>query len=207
MADFDAHTLTLSGLLQIDLPERTIRLCDGGFVRWGADKFESSDEIFGSITGVDTFNESVGDEAPSGSLTFAPNADADPAELNDPAYQGSRMRFWFARVDEAAGTIMGDPELVADCMLDTTALRLGSKLRELGMEFVGQLERLMSISEGHVLSDRFHQSIWPGETGLRNTTGVGKPVAWGAESPVSRGTAGYGGSGFVGYASSAVRQV
>ncbi|MDF1506492.1 hypothetical protein PYV61_26290, partial [Roseisolibacter sp. H3M3-2] len=37
--------------------------------------------------------------------------------------------------------------------------------------------------EGAGLSDTFHTSIWPGETGLSGVTGVDQQIYWGVASP------------------------
>lgn len=202
MADFDAPIFTLAGLCEINLPDRDIRICDGAYLYVGPDKFTSEDEFFGSIASVEPITESIGDEAPAGKLTFVPASTAAAVELCQPEHQGSRMRFWFARVDPTAGAVMGDLELVADCILDVPTLRVSKRSRLLEMEFVGASERLFNVADGTVMTDRFHQSIWPGETGFANTTGVGKPVAWGTGSPPRSGSSGGigGGGSFLNYA-------
>lgn len=194
MADFDADKLMIVGLAEINLPDDVnIRLCDGGFVYFGADKFASSDADFGSIESIDPIEERSGDEAPAGSLTFLPDSTAAAATLSSPSFQGSRIRFWLGRVTEATGLLDGDPELVFDGLLDTTALRIGRGTRALDMEFIGTAERLFQINEGNVLSPRFHKSVWTGELGFDNATGVGITVAWGVTG-MPRGSSVMGGA-------------
>lgn len=180
---FEAPNLLLTGLIEITLPTATIRLCDGGFVYKDGQKFASADPTFGAIEAVDVIEEKVGDEAPGGSMTFLPASIAAAADLSQPSFQGSPIKVWVAEVSEATGEIVGDPELVADLELDTTMLRLGRGTRTLEMGFICVAERLFNVNEGNVLSERFHESIWPGENGFDNATGVGGPVAWGTESP------------------------
>jgi hypothetical protein len=193
----DGPVITLTGLAEFNLPGRDIRLCDGGFVYYGGNKFTSADPDFGAIESVDPLEERSGDEAPAGSLTFLPSSTASAAVLSQPTYQGSRMRFWLGRVDEATGAIAGDPELVFDGMLDTTTLRVGKGSRALDMGYISTAERLFNINEGNVLSPRFHKSVWPGEAGLDNATGVPLTVAWGVAGPPRGSTVG-GSSGGVG---------
>lgn len=199
MADFDAPKLLLVGLVEMTLPSKTVRLCDGGFVYWGVNKFQSADEDFGSIESVQALDERVGDEAPGATLTFLPKSTAAAAALSQPEYQGSPMRFWLARVDEATGELDGEPELVADMELDTTRLRVGKGARALDVEMISVAERLFNVSEGNVLSGRFHKTVWPGEQGFDNATGVGITVPWGVQgAPRSSsviGAAGGGGGG------------
>lgn len=211
MADFDAPKLMLVVLVRFDLPGHTIRLCDGGFVWFNGEKYTSTDQYFGSIMGIDDVTENSGDQAPGATVVFLPKSSAATAILSNPSYQGSSVRAWLARVDEETGVIAGTPELVADLLLDTTALKLGKNSRRLVMELMAVAERLFSINEGNVLSPRFHKDVWPDETGMDNATGVPLSVAWGVVGPArgtsfSGGGSGGGGGGFAGgVAASAVR--
>lgn len=175
---FDAPTMMLVGLIKIELPAQTIRLCDGGFIYFGGEKYTSADDAFGSIETVEAIEENAGDEAPSGRLTFLPSSASAAGDLSQPEFQGSRARMWLARVDEATGTVL-DSELVGDMELDTTTLRGARSSRRLDMEFISVAERLFNINEGNVLSASFHKAIWPGEQGLDNAVGVPSQVAWG----------------------------
>lgn len=197
MADFSPANVMITGLAKIELPEQEIRLCDGGFVYFDAEKYESADTDFGAIQSVDTIEERTGDEAPGGSLTFLPSSTAAAATLSNPSYQGARIRFWLGRVNAQTGLLEGTPDLVFDGELDTTTLRVGRSTRALDMSFMSIAERLFNIREGNVLSSRFHQSVWPGELGFNNTTGIGTVVAWGVEAPPSRGTSYSSGGGGV----------
>lgn len=190
---FDASRVLLAGLMKIELPDHTIRLCDGGFVYFGSEKYESADTQFGSIESIDTIEEAIGDEAPGGRMTFLPASAAAAATLSSPEYQGARIRAWLVEIDEAAGTAT-DSELVADMELDTTKLRLGRGYRKLDVEFISVAERLFNINEGNVLSPRFHKSVWPGELGFDNATGVPLTKAWGVVGP-PRGSASFIGGG------------
>jgi hypothetical protein len=193
---FEGDKIMLSGLVEIVLPTKTIRICDGAFLYVGADKFASFDDEFGSIESLELPEENVGDEAPSGSMVFLPVDTAAAADLSQPGFQGSPIRFWQAQVDEATGTVIGTPELLADCELDTTVLKIGPRSRRLEIGFIQAAERLFSINEGNVLSPRFHKSIWPGELGFDNATGIGTAVAWGvAGGPRGSSMSGAGGGG------------
>lgn len=193
MPDFSPSKIMLTALAVIELPGTTLRYCDGAFLYVGADKFTSADPEFGSIASADAIEDRTGDEAPAGSLTFLPSSVAAAATLSQPHYQGSPLRFYLARVDEQTGTVVGDPELVFDGELDTTTLILGRGTRRLEMSFIGISERLFLVNEGNVVNDRFHQSIWPGELGMVNATGVPSNEPWGVEG-APRGSV-YGGGG------------
>lgn len=188
---FEAQIITLTFLAVFELPDATLRLCDGGTVLWGADRFNSADPDFGVIGEAEPIPELAGDEMPSAMLTFLPSETAAAATLSSPAYQGAPARFYLAEVDTATGAVTGDPELLADMQLDTTTLILGRSTRKLEMGFVAAAQRLFLFNEGNTLTGRFHKSIWPGETGLDNATGKTGTIAWGVESP-PRGTSGSG---------------
>lgn len=172
----------LIGLMQMDLPGNTVRLCDGGFIHWGADTFRSHDPLFGTIATAESLGEGVGDEVAVLGLTFLPTADATPGDLSQPGYQASRVRFWIAEYDVDAGSLVGTPELEFSGQVDRTMLTVG-RSRELGMTVVSLAERLFELNIGNSLSPTFHKTVWPGETGHDNATGVTLPDAWGVESP------------------------
>jgi hypothetical protein len=186
--------LTLAGLCQIDLPGRTIRLCDGAFVDWAGNRFDSQDVDFGTISTVDQVSEAVSDEAPSGKLTMLPPSTTAAAALFQPDAQGSTMTFWLAEINPATGGVVGAPDTLFVGFLDNISLKVGKTERSVDLEFMSQAERLFWTKEGNVLSSRFHKEVWPGETGLDQATGVQIAVPWGTSSP-SRGTISIGSGG------------
>lgn len=187
------QVITLAGLCEMDLPSRTVRLCDGAFVAWGADTFTAQDEDFGVIETIDAVSEAVSDEAPSGKLTMLPPSIVDAAALFQPEAQGSAMKFWLAEVDRATGEVVGEPELLFSGFLDTLTLQVGRDRRSVEIEFMSEAERLFWTKEANVLSPRFHNLAWPGEKGFDHATGVPALVPWGVAG--ARGTTGGGRSG------------
>ncbi|RYG79532.1 hypothetical protein EON77_08980 [bacterium] len=179
--------ILLSGLMKAELPGHTILLCDGGTVQWGDDVYVGEDEMFGTIAGFDPPEEGIGDVVPAGTLTMLPNGSASAITLSQPAFQGSRIRFWIAEIDEATGGIIGEPDLQADWQLDRTTMTSKKGERSLGIDMVSMAQRLFAKVEGNVLSSAFHSSIFPGERGFDNSTGLGVTFAWGVASP-PRGT-------------------
>lgn len=176
---FEGRAITIAALLQIDLPGHTALLCDGGFVKWGADTFASLDSVLGTVESAEAFGERIGDEAPGGKVTFLPPPEVAAADLKDPDWQGSRMRVWLAEVDRETGAVSGTPELTADLAVDTLSLRIARGTRKLDVEFVSAAERLFMVYRGNALNDRFHKKCWPGETGMQNATGQPRSTAWG----------------------------
>lgn len=183
------QSVKLAGLLKLELRDgRVIRLCDGAFVRWGGEIFLSKDPVFGVIGSIESFEEGVMDEVPSFSLTFLPTSTAIAAQLSAPGMQGSRMRMWIAEMDAATDLLIGAPDQQFDGQLDQTKLIIGKGKRELEMSFVPMGERFFNANDGNTLSAAFHKSIFPGELGEDNATGLTSAVAWGTEAqPGSNG--------------------
>jgi hypothetical protein len=174
--------ITLAGLLKIELPGRTLLLCDGGFVPWNGETYVSQDAVFGTIASFDVPEEGVDEIIPSGSLTMNPPSGVAAVALSQPSFQGSRARIWVAEIDEATGQVVGTPDLQADWMLDRTVLRSKRSERTVDIDCVGQAQRLLSKVEGNVLSSAYHSSIFPGERGFDNGVGLEASFAWGVAS-------------------------
>lgn len=185
----------LTGLVALELPGGTVRLCDGGTVKWGSDRFNSSDATLGSIGTLEAITEGAGDEVPALQMTLAPPADVDVDDIADPLWQGSRVRLWIAEVTGSTGLVTGTPELVFDGQIDTADLVLARGDRTVELDIVSRAERLFEANTGNTLSPRFHKKVWSGETGEDNAIGLNVTVAWGAQSPTGGAGAAYGGGG------------
>ncbi len=178
----------LTGLLKIELPAATVRLCDGGIIRWGSEVFRAKDALFGNIGSFGEINEGVGEEVPAFDVTFLPPDGVDPNDLAAPGYQASRFTAWIAEYDPATGEVTGTPDLIFLGQLDQIEYARDKGSHELNVQIVSLAERLFNRNEGNTLSPSFHKSVWPGETGQDAANGLSVPVAWGTESP-SGGTA------------------
>lgn len=174
------NQIAMIGLVKIELPAATVRLCDGGFMVWGAETFTSRDATFGTIGSIEPLRDGLGDEVPALEMVLLPPNDADIADLAQPGYQQSRVRFWLGEYDVAAGTLVGTPDLLFDGKIDQTVLNLD---RSLAITVVATGERLFELNLGNSLNPAFHKSVWSGETGHDNATGLGRPIAWGVEAP------------------------
>ncbi|WP_311267446.1 hypothetical protein [Sphingobium sp. WCS2017Hpa-17] len=180
---FTGGVINLVALMKIETPGRTVMMCDAGFVYWGADLYDCIDPMFGTISAAESFEEKTGDEAPGGKVTFLPPSSAAGIALNDPALQGSRMRFWLGEYDTATGRIVGTPEQTADLAIDTSTIRAGRGSRAVDIEFESAAKRLFMVMRGNALNDRFQQACYPGELGMANATGMPRSTAWGAATP------------------------
>jgi hypothetical protein len=180
--------IALTGLCKIELPSATIRLCDGGRIVWGAETFRGKDATFGTIGSLQPLREGVGDELQPLELTLLPPDTTAAASLVVPTFQGSRVRLWIAEYVVATGAVTGTPELKFDGELDQATLSLENVLE---LTVIPRAARLFELNIGNSLSPAFHKTIWPGETGHDNATGLGRPVAWGTSAPpatVNNGT-------------------
>jgi hypothetical protein len=197
-------TTRLSGLMKMELRDgRTIRLCDGGFVYAdigaGAELFLSADATFGVIGSMDAFSEGVDEEVPAFKLTFNPNSVAAAAELSAPGMQGSVTTFWIVELHPDTDLPISTPQLMFEGQIDKTVLRIGRGKRELDIEFISSAARLLAANEGNSLNPIFHKSVYPGELGEDNATGLGISVAWGAEAQRTSGYSYSGGGSISGF--------
>lgn len=193
---FESQRVLLVALMEIEHPEATIRLCDGGFLNWTArGLFVSKDETYGTLGSVDASSETIGDEAPGGRFSLlTPTPDAAVSLARADA-QGSPVRMWIAEANPDTGSIVGVPEMLFSGMIDTVSISLSRNSSEVIIEYVSEAEKLFLISEGNVLSQAFHQRAWPGELGFAFTTDTVLAVPWGVAGP-ARGTASGGGGGY-----------
>jgi hypothetical protein len=114
--------IALTGLVKIELPDRTLRFCDGGFFVYESETYRSDDAVFGTIGALQTMAESVGDIVPAVTLTLLPPDSAAPAELSQPGNQKSPAQFIIAEYDADTGLIStGSVEFYGQ--LDQTSLK------------------------------------------------------------------------------------
>lgn len=193
---FEGDNIHLVGFCKIELPTRTLRICDGGFIYFNGEKYEAEDAVFGSIAAIDEFESALGDAAEDAKLVFLPPATTVASTINRKQFHLSRARFWMGQIG-ADGKTVTTAEQLMDALVDYTVLRLRQSGRELEMSFIGRPEKLFLRNEGNTLNPRFHKSVWPGEKGLDNT-GAKLTVAWGVGSPRGVASAGGGGAGGTG---------
>lgn len=182
------ETVALTGLVKIELPDGDVLLCDGGFITWAGDTYRSKHPVFGAIRTVQSLGEGVGDEIPALEMVLMPAAAAEPGDLSQPGFQQARARFWIAEYDIATNTVIGTPDLIFDGQIDQTTLVVGRSKRDLAMSIVSLLERLFEGNIGNSLNPSFHKTIWPGETGHDQATGLVRDIAWGVDLPRRAGT-------------------
>lgn len=176
------RTLSLIGLVKMELPGDTVLWCDGGFIPWASETFTSKDPVFGVIGSIDPLTEGAIDEVPALEMIVLPAGTSTPAQLSQPGHQTSRVRFWIADFDSDTGLLDGTPDLIFDGQIDRTKLTVGLE-RSLAISVVSLCERMLALNIGNSMNPNFHKSIWAGETGHDQATGLSQQVAWGTETP------------------------
>ena len=187
------------GLSRIDLPGRTVYLSEGGAITWGAQVYLPVDEVLGTIAAIDALEEGIGNQVPAMEVTFLPHPDATPSDLAQPSWQRARARFWLADYVEATGAVTGTPTILFDGFFDQVLLRVGRERRALEVSVVSWLELLFALNRGNGLSPSHHKSVWSGETGHDQASGLPLPVAWGVEAPPQPVRGASTATGFAGY--------
>ncbi|WP_374649108.1 hypothetical protein [Rhizorhabdus sp.] len=178
----DRATVTL--LIEVTLPDHVMRLLAGaGAVAWGTKTFAGVDSRFGTLAAADAIEDGAGDQAPAFSFTVMPPSNIAAADIASASYQGSPVSVWLAAVHPTSGLLIPDPYLLFTGVLDQPVLKVGRGTRSVDFDCVSDFDRLLEEDEGARLTDSFHQSLWPGELGFANVTGVEQTVYWGTANP------------------------
>ncbi len=185
---------TTCTLVEIELPETTIRLTNGGFVIWGGNAFISADPAYGALSSASGVADGIESQATAFQVTLLPYSDEAAATLAHPDAQRSPVRVWQGAVNSSTGALIGEPELLFEGILDYAAPTFGTDTREMILECITQSSLQTETNAERRLNHAFHQSCWPGELGLAYVTGIERrKVYWRVESP--RGSVQYGGGG------------
>jgi len=183
----------LTGLLRIALPSHTVLLSDGGVTEFNSETYTSSDSLLGTIASMDIIAEGIGNEIQALDLGFAPPSAVGAASLSSGAIQQSSVQLWVAEYDTSTGLIVGTPDLRFIGFVDQPTVSYA--LRQFGVDItaVPELEAVFFRDTGNGLSSSFHKSLYAGELGHDEATGLTVGVAWGAASPAGGGGSSSGG--------------
>jgi hypothetical protein len=183
-AALSADRAPIFGAVSIALPGYTLRLLDGsGELAFAGGSFLGDDPSFGVLAAVSEIADGASDEAPSVNITLLPPNDTAAATLAAAAMQGSLVNIYAGSWNLDTGQVIPDPVLLFIGEVDVPTLRSGSDGRSVEYEVTSISERLFAGDEGLRLSDGFHQSVWPGELGLSNVSGVEQTIYWGTQPP------------------------
>jgi hypothetical protein len=165
-----------------------VNLIDGsGEVTFSVDgeqiTFDGGDAIYGSIATAKSFEDTVASDAPRFTFSMMPPSPTATAELANPKHQGSPVRVWFGVINDMTGAVIGLPELMWVGRLDFARIQIGENAQIVEVETVSAFDRLFVSEEGARLNGNWHQSIWPGETGLDYNIDALGDIYWGIAAP------------------------
>jgi hypothetical protein len=169
----------LTWLLRLDLPGGAAFLADGGFTVWGGNTYRADHAVLGGISSLSSVADGVGAELPDLEIGFAVPGNAALGPLQAGAFQRSAVRLWLAEYSTASGAVVGTPDLRFAGKMDRVRQQFGLRQLSIVVSCVPELEALFFSDEGNGLSAEFHKSIYPGETGHDQATGLVIPVSWG----------------------------
>jgi hypothetical protein len=172
------------GAVSIALPGYTLRLLDGsGALTFAGGTFVGDDSTYGVLAAVSEITDGASDEAPAVSITILPPNDTAAATLAAPAMQGALVQIYAGSWNLDTGAVIADPTLLFIGEVDVPTLSSGEGGRTLEYDVTSISERLFAGDEGLRLSDGFHRSVWSGELGLANVSGVEQTIYWGTQPP------------------------
>ena len=176
--------------VQLDEPNGAVRLVDGGEVSWSQGDFKAVHPVWGTLEGIDAIGDGLDEQAPTLSMTFFPNKDANVAAICNPALQGARTRIWLGALNLTTKAVIADPYIMFDGAIDIPTVITDEGSRAVDFEVASQFEKLFMDDEGSRLNPNNHKDIWPGETGLDQITGIVRQVIWGPGDKITGATPG-----------------
>lgn len=183
IAALEAYGEPTAVLTTLHLPERTVRLIDGGFLKWDGETWRLRDAECGMVATISSLDDGVGAEAGNFTLSLAmPDMESLLAFALDPAKQGSVVTIHLATVDRETGLLIGEPDLLFRGLYDRPEMGVGEGLT-LDLECVTEEAKMLQANDDLRLTDAFHQSVWPGELFYVYVTGVRRKVYWRTGSP------------------------
>lgn len=189
----------VTGLFEFDFASGTRRLMLGsGEVQYKSTGlfYKGFDDTFGSIESGDELREDASGEAPNTTLTINLADGVDKAQVAASDVQLTPVKIFLAAIEFGAGNrlrTVDDPELLFDGFIDQPVINLDGKQDEVTYSIISAFDYFFEDDEGQRLNGPFHKSIWPGEKGLDNVTGVTKKIYWGTYGPGAAGGVASGG--------------
>lgn len=184
----------LTWLLRLDLPSGTIHLTDGGVTQYAGDTYRAEHPVIGSVSNFPDIADGFGPELPEAEIMFAPPSNAALPLLIDAGRKRSPMRLWLAEYDTLTGAVVGTPNTRFIGNFDMVRTQAAFRQLSVSVRCVPQSETLFFMDDGNGLSSEYHKSLYPGETGHDEATGLLLSIYWGV-SNVSGGSSFAGGGG------------
>lgn len=191
IAALSAGRAMLTAFFEIGLPSGTRRLLLGGTeVDWDGHTWLGDDPTIGAIDAPDDVREDMSGEAPNTTLSIRISPTADRDHIAGPGVQLSPFKCWLAALELDVSKrlqVVPDPELLFDGFLDQATINLDKGRDDLDYAIISAFDYFFEDGEGQRLNGQFHRSIWTGEKGLDNVTGITSKVYWGAYGPTGAG--------------------
>lgn len=183
----------LTGLVKIELPDHTIRLCDGGFFPHAGETYRSKDSIYGTIGGIETMAEGAGDTVPAIVLQMFPPETSAAADISKPGNQKATVTFSIAEFNVETREITS-ATVEFNGQIDQTVLSASDDSRILTITVTSLAERMLEGNIGNSLNSSWQKYVY-GANELGNDFAVNLPleVAWGTETPGNSSVAKKGG--------------
>lgn len=172
----------LTKLLRLDLPDESAFLSDGGVTVWGGNTYDAAHPVLGGFSQLSDLTLGFGAELPELEIVFNPPDNGALALLQEGAFKRSAVRLWIAEFNPDTGAVVGDPYLEFAGRMDRVRHQYGFQQLSIILSCVPETEVLLFSDDGNGLSAEFHKSIYPGETGHDQATGLVRTVTWGVES-------------------------
>ena len=197
IAALAAERAQVTGFLDIAFPSGTRRMMLGaGEVAWGANTYKGFDPTFGTIVGGDDLREDTSGEAPNTILTVEVAPTATRSDIASKVVQLAEVKIYLAalQLDGSNKLVaIADPELLATGFIDQAVSGLDARKDQVDYTIISAFDYFFEDSEGQRLNGPFHKSVWTGELGLDNVTGVTRKIYWGTYGPGAGGVGQIGG--------------
>lgn len=186
----------LTWLLRLDLPGGSVYLSDGGVTAWDGNTYRASDSTIGGFSQVSEITEGVGNTLPELEIVMAVPSNAALTPLQAGAFERSAVKLWLAEFNTSTGAVVGAPDLRFSGNMDRVRQAYGFRQLSVIVSCVPEAETLLFSNDGNGLSSEFHKSLYSGETGHDQATGLVVPVSWGVDSGrgIPSGSGGGGGT-------------
>lgn len=177
----------LAGLVQIELDSHTAYLTDGGFLEFDGNTYRDEDSTLGTLASLDGMSEGAGDDIPALDMTFNPPDALAINALSIGGLQRKTVKVWIAEFNRDTGLVVGTPDLRFLGQIDQPSVAFRKGEYTVSFSAVSKAEWFFERDIGNGLSSSFHKSIFAGELGHDNASGLSVPIAWGTASPATSG--------------------
>jgi hypothetical protein len=205
IAALSSGRATLTGFYELGIPSGTRRLLVGSTeVSWGGQTWTGYDSSIGSLDAPDDVSEDMTGQAPNTSISINMSPAANRGDIAGQQVQLAPAKIYLTALQLDGSNhvaVVPDPELLFDGFIDQATIDLDKGRDDLEYTLISAFDYFFEDSEGQRLNGQFHRSIWAGEKGLDNVTGITKKIYWGSNAPPGSVTGsssvndGFGGGG------------